>query len=118
MSRLVARGREVRTRLKRRRDDHVGEEEQEDAEAGGWVRRACSGALEEVAGMWVVWEWEREVVGEGSKTVELSGGKSCRCSRRGWVTKQCRTEEGARKGNKGRGPRPPRGPTVGVHVQR
>ena len=35
----------------------------------------------------------------------------------GW-TKQCCTEEGARKGEKGRGPRPHRGPTVGVHAQR
>ena len=43
---------------------------------------------------------------------------ACAASGRGWVAKQCSTEEGAERGQKGRGPRPHRGPTVGVHVQR
>ena len=38
-------------------------------------------------------------------------------SRRGWVTKQCRAEEGAEEGQQGRGPQPRWGPTVGVHVE-
>ena len=52
-----------------------------------------------------VWRWKRQQGAVG----RLGAG--------GW-TKQCCTEEGARKGEKGRGPRPRKGPTVGVHAQR
>ena len=59
-----------------------------------------------------------EVVSEWAETVELSGFESNKWPERGWGTKSCRTEEGAEEGQQGRGPRPLRGPTVGVHVER